>query len=213
VVRGKATFQSLSRSPLEGYFNSISYFRPDDKRQLFTHDFQRRLDGYDSIEVFRHHYDRAETDDLLSKIQYVDIKTYLTDDILTKVDRASMAVSLEVRAPMLDHKFMELVASIPSGLKLKNGTGKYILKKALEPVLPAEILYRPKQGFAIPLDVWFKRELKDMARRIILETDDGILDNRFLKKIWDQHQKGYHDRSALLWSALMFRKWQQAFCD
>jgi len=213
VIRGKATFQSLSRSPLEGYFNSVSYFRPDDKAKLFTGDFQRRLNGYDSIEVFRHYYDRAQTDDLLSKIQYVDIKTYLTDDILTKVDRASMAVSLELRAPMLDHKFMELAATIPSQLKLKDGTGKYILKKSLEPVLPKDILYRPKQGFAIPLGLWFKRELKDMAQQIILDTEDGILDKRFLKKIWDQHQKGYYDRSALLWATLMFRKWQQTFCD
>jgi asparagine synthase (glutamine-hydrolysing) len=211
VFRAKATFQSLSRSPLEGYFNSISYFRPDDKARLFSADFQERLAGYDSLEVFRHYYDRADTNDLLSKIQYVDIKTYLTDDILTKVDRASMAVSLEVRAPMLDHKFMECVASIPSGLKLRNGTGKYILKKALEPELPAEILYRSKQGFAIPLDQWFKRELKDMAYQIIVETRDGILEPRFLKQIWDQHQKSYYDRSALLWATLMFRKWQQTF--
>ncbi len=123
-----------------------------------------------------------------------------------------MAVSLEVRAPMLDHKFLECVASIPSGLKLRNGMGKYILKKALEPVLPAEILYRPKQGFAIPLDVWFKRELKEMAYQVIVETSDGILDRRFLRKIWDQHQKGYYDRSALLWATLMFRKWNQMFC-
>jgi asparagine synthase (glutamine-hydrolysing) len=159
----------------------------------------------------RDYYDRADTDDLLSKIQYVDIKTYLTDYILTKVDRASMAVSLEVRAPMLDHKFMECVASIPSGLKLKNGEGKYILKKALEPVLPQNILYRPKQGFAIPLDVWFRKELKDLAYNVILETDDGILDKKFLKKIWDEHQKGYYDRSALLWATLMFRKWRQVF--
>ncbi len=211
VFRAKATFQSLSRSPLEGYFNSISYFRPNDKSRLFSADFQARLAGYDSLEVFRHYYDRSDTNDLLSKIQYVDIKTYLTDDILTKVDRASMAVSLEVRAPMLDHKFMECVASIPSNLKLRNGTGKYILKKALEPKLPAEILYRSKQGFAIPLDQWFKRELKDMAHQIIVETTDGILEPRFLKQIWDQHQKGYYDRSALLWAALMFRKWQQTF--
>src|SRR5277367_5505858 len=211
VFRAKATFQSLSRSPLEGYFNSISYFRPDDKSHLFTADFQGRLGGYQSIEVLRQYYDRADTDDLLSKIQYVDIKTYLTDDILTKVDRASMAVSLEVRAPMLDHKFLELAAAIPSDLKLHRGTGKYILKKALEPVLPNEILYRSKQGFAIPLDVWFRRELKEMARQIILEEDDGILDKKFLSKIWDQHQKGYYDRSALLWSTLMFRKWRQMF--
>jgi len=213
VFRGKSTFQSLSRSPLEGYFNSISYFRPGDKSQLFTSAFQQRLGGYDSIEVFRHYYDRADTQDLLSKIQYVDIKTYLTDDILTKVDRASMAVSLEVRAPMLDHKFLELAASIPSSLKLNNGTGKYILKKSLEPVLPANILYRQKQGFAIPVDVWFRRELREMAHEIILKTEDGILDNRFLRKIWDQHQRGTYDRSALLWATLMFRKWHQTFVD
>jgi asparagine synthase (glutamine-hydrolysing) len=213
VVRGKATFQSLARSPLEGYFNSVSYFRPDDKAELFTPDFKKRLNGYDSIEVFRKYYDRAQTDDLLSKIQYVDIKTYLTDDILTKVDRASMAVSLELRAPMLDHKFMELAARIPSGLKLRNGTGKYILKKSLEPILPKEILYRPKQGFAIPLDTWFRRELKKTAQHILLDTEDGILNTHFLKKIWDQHQKGQYDRSALLWATLMFRKWQQAFYD
>jgi asparagine synthase (glutamine-hydrolysing) len=213
VFRGKSTFQSLSRTPLEGYFNSISYFRPGDKSQLFTADFQGQLAGYDSIEVFRHYYDRANTDDLLSKIQYIDIKTYLTDDILTKVDRASMAVSLEVRAPMLDHKFLELAAAIPSSLKLHNGTGKYILKKALEPVLPNNILYRQKQGFAVPLDLWFRRELKEMAHHVILETEDGILNNRFLRKIWDQHQRGTYDRSALLWSTLMFRKWQQTFCD
>jgi asparagine synthase (glutamine-hydrolysing) len=211
VFRAKATFQSLSRSPLEGYFNSVSYFRPDDKAKLFTSEFVNSLHGYDSFNVFQHYYNRADTDDPLSKIQYVDIKTYLTDDILTKVDRASMAVSLEVRAPMLDHKFMECAASIPSSLKLKNGVGKYILKKALEPVLPKDILYRPKQGFAVPLDVWFRRDLKDLAHQVILETDDGILDKRFLRRIWDEHQKGYYDRSALLWATLMFRKWRQVF--
>src|SRR5271156_5573379 len=143
MFRAKATFQSLSRTPLEGYFNSVSYFRRDDKLRLFRAEFQKRLAGYDSIEVLQRYYDRADTDDMLSKIQYVDIKTYLTDDILTKVDRASMAVSLEVRAPMLDHKFMECVAGIPSGLKLHNGTGKYILKRALENILPENILHRP----------------------------------------------------------------------
>lgn len=211
AFRAKSTFQSLSRSPLEGYFNSISIFRAHDKRHLFTPDFKDRLGGYDSLDVMRHYYDRAGTDDLLSRIQYVDIKTYLTDDILAKVDRASMAVSLEVRAPLLDHKILELAAAMPSSLKLRAGEGKYILKKALEPILPNDILYRAKQGFAIPLDLWFRRELKDSAYEIILESDDGILNKQFLRKIWDQHQKGYYDRSALLWSTLMFRKWEQTF--
>lgn len=211
IFRAKATFQSLSRSPLEGYFNSVSYFRKQEKACLFSADFAARLGDYDSLEVLREHYDRADTDDLLSKIQYVDIKTYLTDDILAKVDRASMAVSLEVRAPMLDHKFLELAASMPSSLKLRDGTGKYILKKAFESKLPSNVLYRPKQGFAIPLGVWFRRELKEMAHEVILGKEDGILDQRFLRKIWNQHQKGYYDRSALLWATLMFRKWQQTF--
>ncbi|HZH83721.1 MAG TPA: XrtA/PEP-CTERM system amidotransferase [Phototrophicaceae bacterium] len=212
IFRAKATFESLSRSPLEGYFNSISYFRPNDKTRLFAADFHKRLGGYNSLDLFRRYYDQADTNDPLTKIQYVDVKTYLTDDILTKVDRASMAVSLEVRAPFLDHKLLELAASMPSSFKLRNGVGKYILKKSLEPVLPRNILYRPKQGFAIPLDVWFKRELKEMAHSTILGTDDGILDRKFLATIWNQHQKGLYDRSALLWSVLMFRKWRQTFC-
>ena len=212
IFRAKATLESLSRSPLEGYFNSNSYFRPNDKARLLTADFRKQLGGYDSLDLFRRYYDQADTNDPLSKIQYVDVKTYLTDDILTKVDRASMAVSLEVRAPFLDHKLLELAASMPSSLKLRNGVGKFILKKSLEPVLPRNILYRPKQGFAIPLDVWFRRELKELGQSIIVETDDGILDRNFLARIWNQHQKGLYDRSALLWSVLMFRKWRQTFC-
>ena len=98
----------------------------------------------------KQYYDRADTTDLLSRIQYVDIKTYLADDILAKVDRASMAVSLEVRAPLLDHKLMETIAKIPSSLKLVGREGKYIFKKAMAPILKPDILYRQKQGFAVP---------------------------------------------------------------
>ena len=211
-LRAKATLQSLSRSPLEGYFNSVSVFRPDEKSRLFTPDFQRQLADYDSLDVLRKHYDEADTTDPLSRIQYVDIKTYLPDDILAKVDRASMAVSLELRAPILDHQLMELVASIPSDLKLRGRTGKYILKKAMEPLLPQDILYRPKQGFAIPLNRWFRRELKDLAYDLVIASNkDAILDGNYLSRIWKQHQAGTFDRSAYLWTVLMFRKWQQVF--
>jgi asparagine synthase (glutamine-hydrolysing) len=210
-LRAKATFQSLARSPLEGYFNSVSIFRPGEKNHLFTPEFRQALGGYDSIEVLRQYYDRADTDDLLSRIQYVDIKTYLTDDILAKVDRASMAVSLEVRAPLLDHPLMETVASIPSSLKLSGRTGKYIFKKAMAPLLDADIIERSKQGFAVPLDRWFRQELHDLAYQALFSRDDGILDRTFLKKIWDQHQKGQYNRSAHLWSVLMFRKWKETF--
>lgn len=211
MFRAKATFQSLSRSPLEGYFNSISIFRIDEKRQLLSRDFQASLAGYDSIEVLQHHYDRAGTDDPLSRIQYVDIKTYLPDDILAKVDRASMAVSLEVRAPLLDHQLMELMAKIPSSLKLRGTTGKYIFKKAMAGDLPKDILYRRKQGFAVPLARWFRGELRDLAREAIFSRDDGVLDKTYLKKVWDEHQKGTYDRSSHLWAVLMYREWREKF--
>jgi asparagine synthase (glutamine-hydrolysing) len=211
VFRGRATFQSLSRSPLEGYFNSLSIFRPDEKPRLFSSDFLRQVAGYDSISVFQKHYDNAGTDDPLTRIQYVDIKTYLPDDILTKVDRASMAVSLEVRAPFLDHHLMEMAATIPSSLKLRGTNGKYILKKTMSPTLPDDVLYRRKQGFAIPLDQWFRKEIKEMAYDNIIGQDDGILDPKLLGKIWKQHQSGQADRSPQLWAVLMYRKWRSAF--
>jgi asparagine synthase (glutamine-hydrolysing) len=211
IFRAKATFQSLSRNPLEGYFNSVSIFRPGEKSKLFQKDFENQLAGYDSIGVLRHHYERADTEDPLSRIQYVDIKTYLPDDILTKVDRASMAVSLEVRAPLLDHRLMEMVARMPSSLKLRGREGKYIFKKAMEPTLPHDILYRSKQGFAVPLAHWFRDELKEMAHETIFGVKDGILDPKYLEKIWTEHQRGTFDRSAYLWSVLMFRKWQKGF--
>lgn len=211
VFRAKATFESLSRSPLAGYFNSISIFRPADKQRLFTREFQDRLAGYDSLSVLQHYYDRAGTDDLLSRIQYVDTKTYLPDDILAKVDRASMAVSLEVRAPLLDHKLMERAATIPSSLKLRGRTGKYIFKKAIAKQVPAEVLERRKQGFAVPLNRWFRNELRDLTHEVLFGTEDGILDKAFLRKIWEQHQRNTYDRSSHLWATLMYRKWRMMF--
>jgi asparagine synthase (glutamine-hydrolysing) len=210
-LRAKATLQSMARSPLEGYFHEVSLFREDLKSRLFTGDFAQSLGDYDSREVLQHYYDHARTDDLLSRIQYVDIKTYLADDILAKVDRASMAVSLEVRAPLLDHVLMEFAAKIPSSLKLRGKNGKYILKKALESVLPPQTMKRKKQGFGVPLGQWFRNELKDVAHDAIFSHDDGILNPATLHAIWDEHQQGVYDRSPQLWAVLMFRKWRQAF--
>jgi asparagine synthase (glutamine-hydrolysing) len=210
IVRFKSTFQSLSRlSPIEGYFYGISSCPPAMKSRLLTDDIRRQLNGYDSADVLRCHYDRAEGADPLSRIQYVDMKTYLVDDILVKVDRASMANSLEVRCPLLDHKLMELIAQIPSGLKLNNGQGKYIFKKALTRVLPGEVLTRRKKGFSMPVAEWFRGELKDFAHAAMFREDDGVLSRPFLSQCWNQHQRGQRDWSALLWSVLMFKAWQE----
>jgi asparagine synthase (glutamine-hydrolysing) len=122
-----------------------------------------------------------------------------------------MAVSLEVRAPLLDHKLMELAARIPSSLKLRHMNGKYIFKKALHGLVPEETLTRRKQGFVIPLNAWFRKELKDLVEEKVLSVDDGLLNTQYLWQIWNEHQQGSRDRTAHLWSVLMFREWQNTF--
>jgi asparagine synthase (glutamine-hydrolysing) len=211
VFRAKSTFQSLARNPIEGYFHGISCCPPSMKNRLFSPDLGKQLAGYDSLDVLRYHYDRANTTDSLSRIQYVDIKTYLVDDILVKVDRASMAHSLEVRCPLLDHKLMELIAQIPSSLKLRNGQGKYIFKKSLQTILPPEVLNRRKKGFAMPVAEWFRGELREFAHDALFGRQDGLLNSAFLMNCWNQHQRGRRDWSALLWTTLMFRKWQEVY--
>lgn len=209
MFRAKSTFQSIARDPIEGYFYGISCCPPAMKSRLFHGDLLKRLNGYDSSDVLRHHYDRAGTSDPLSRIQYVDMKTYLVDDILVKVDRASMANSLEVRCPLLDHKLMELIAQMPSDLKLNGGRGKYIFKKSLETVLPNETLHRRKKGFAMPVAEWFRGELRESAHQTLFDTpDDGLLNRSFLMDCWQQHQRQRRDWSALLWCTLMFKTWQ-----
>jgi asparagine synthase (glutamine-hydrolysing) len=116
-----------------------------------------------------------------------------------------------VRCPLLDHKLMELIAQIPSGLKLRNGRGKYIFKKSLERVLPADILTRAKKGFAIPVAEWFRGELKDFTHEALFQRPDGALNGAFLMQCWNQHQRRQRDWSALLWTVLMFKAWQEAY--
>jgi len=212
VFRGKATFENLARSPVEAYFRSVSALRPELKAQIINEDLLHELADYDSLNVLRSYYEKADTADPLSRIQYVDIKTYLADDILVKVDRASMAHSLEVRAPILDHKLMELAASMPSALKLRGTNGKYIFKKALKRVLPDSVLYRPKMGFAVPLARWFRNDLKEFAHSAIFNRNsDSLLNPASVRLVWQEHQSGLRNRSTELWSVLMFRLWEQQF--
>jgi asparagine synthase (glutamine-hydrolysing) len=149
----------------------------------------------------------AQSEDCLSQVQYADLKTYLPGDILTKVDRASMARSLEVRVPLLDHDLVQWLATLPSSLKLRGREGKYIFKKALEPYLPREILYRPKMGFAVPLKNWFRGPLRDRIRQVVAKgdlVDTGMFDVGYLRTLVDQHQSGTSDHSSALWSLMMF---------
>ncbi|WP_454065105.1 asparagine synthase (glutamine-hydrolyzing) [Candidatus Nitrospira salsa] len=212
VFRGKATFENLSRSHIEAYFRSISAVRPEVKQQLLHRQVQESLGSYDTVNVLRSYYEKAHGADPIARILYVDVKTYMTDDILAKVDRASMAHSLEVRAPLLDHPFMELAARIPASFKLQGTTGKHIFKKALEGTLSHDILYRNKMGFAVPLERWFRVELKDIAHDMLFQ-DKGhpFLNMDTVGKLWKEHQSGLRNRATELWTVLMFRMWERQF--
>ena len=151
---------------------------------------------------------RFKYDSDLTNALNFDIHEYLPDCLLTKEDRASMAVSLEVRVPFLDHTLAEFAAKIPSELKVKGMEKKYILKKAFSDILPRKILYRKKQGFSVPLTHYFRNELRDFAyKEVFASQESDHYDRNFLEKLWQRHQKGQADYSRLFWSVIMFNLW------
>ena len=215
MLRAKTTFEAIARDSVEGYFHSVSLMSDAMRDKLFSINFRRELAGYRAIEVLRRHSRKAPVREGLSLVQYLDLKTYLVGDINTKVDRASMAHSLEVREPLMDHPLVEWLSGLPADFKLRNGEGKWLLKKALEPHLPAEILYRRKMGFAVPLAAWFRGPLRQRVRNAVLGgplLSSGYFDARFLRRLVDQHQQGLRDYSAPLWSLLMFDSFLRRVC-
>ena len=207
VLRAKSTFEALARDSVEAYFHSVSYLHDGMRDRLFSASFRRDLQGYAAVEVLKRHAARAPSDDPLSLVQYLDLKTYLVGDINTKVDRASMAHSLEVREPLMDHPLVEWLSGLPPSFKVRNGEGKYLLKKALEPYLPPGILYRPKMGFAVPLAAWFRGPLRQSIRNAVLGpvlADTGWFNVPHLRRLIDDHQSGISDNSTPLWTLMMF---------
>jgi len=216
VFRAKTTFEGMARTAVEAYFHSVSILRAPMRRQLFTDRFRQQLAGYTAEEVFRSHALRAATDDPLALIQYLDLKTYLVGDINTKVDRASMAHSLEVREPLMDHELVEWMATLPSSLKVRGQEGKFLLKKAMESSLPEDVLYRPKMGFAVPLARWFRGPLKQRIRQAVLGprlAETGWFNQDYLRQLVDAHQSGAADHSAPLWTVLMFEAFLRNVLD
>ena len=206
-LRAKTTFQAMAMDSVQAYHHSMSHLRADQRRALFSPTFQRSLGGYSALEVFRQHAQNAQTDDPLALIQYLDYKTWLIGDINTKVDRASMAHSLEVREPLMDHMLVEWLATLPSSLKIHAGEGKYVLKKAFEPLLPHDVLYRPKMGFSVPLASWLGGPLKQRMQESVLSPrmcDSGYFNTATLEALIKEHLGGHHDHSTALWMLIMF---------
>jgi asparagine synthase (glutamine-hydrolysing) len=205
-LRAKTTLEAIGRDAVDGYFHGVSITADRVRLPLYSGEFLARLDGYRAVEVLRSHAAKSPTRDPLSLIQYIDFKTYLPGDILVKVDRASMAHSLEVRAPLLDYSFVDWISGLPPGLKLHGAEGKYIFKKAMEPYLPERILYRPKMGFAVPLAAWLRGPLKERVRERLAgerATQGGIFDRAAVERLVRQHETGARDNSATLWALLV----------
>lgn len=213
VFRGKAFISNVARDPVDAYYFSVSALYGEEKRKLVSPAILDQIGDYRTRDLFYDLYRNAPADDHLSKIQYLDIKTYLCDDILTKVDRASMAVSLEVRCPILDHVFMEYAAKIPSKHKLKGKEGKHIFKKALKKYLPDDILYRKKMGFGVPVEEWLRKDLKDYSGNMVLngKASRQYLKTPMLEKFWREHQSGLRNRSTELWIIMMLNLWHKNF--
>jgi asparagine synthase (glutamine-hydrolysing) len=216
VFRAKTTFEGMARSAVQAYFHSVSILRGPMRDALFSSKLKSELAGYGAHEVFDFHAARAETDDPLALIQYLDMKTYLVGDINTKVDRASMAHSLEVREPLMDHKLIEWLATLPSSMKVRGQEGKALLKKAMEPMLPDAVLYRPKMGFSVPLAQWFRGPLKQRVRDAVLGerlASTGWFNRPYLQHLVDAHQSGASDYSAPLWTLMMFEAFLRKVVD
>ncbi len=206
-LRAKTTFQALAMDAAEAYQHSMSKLRADERSQLFSASLQRQLGGYQTVELFREHARAAGTDDPLALIQYIDYKTWLVGDINTKVDRASMAHSLEVREPLMDHELIDWLATLPSHMKIQGGEGKLVFKRGFEPLLPHDVLYRPKMGFSVPLAKWLRGPLANRMTSSVLSErmlGSGFFKESALRQIVDQHKSGRRDHSDALWSLIMF---------
>ena len=208
--RGASLLGSLSVSADTGFFISNSFFSQPLWDRLARDEFKQELSEYNPADITTDLYHAADTDNHLSKVLYTDIKSYLPGDILVKVDRMSMANSLETRAPILDYRVVEYAATIPANLKLKDQESKYILKKTMESLLTEETLYRKKMGFSVPLAQWLRHEISSIAEEKLLNPGSGLsefFDITEVKNIWQQHQSGERDYSSELWSMLVFELW------
>ncbi len=212
--KAQSLLGTLALEPDQAFYRTNCFFRQSIWNELVTGKFKQDTEGYDPSEITRHYYHQADSDDHLGKILYTDIKTYLPGDILVKVDRMSMANSLETRAPLLDYRVVEYAASIPSRLKLHGRDKKHILKRAFGQLLPEDILYRKKMGFSVPLAEWLRKEIRPLAEEIFGSDQDGlayIFNMEKVRSLWEIHCRGDNLYTQELWSMVVFELWWRSY--
>jgi asparagine synthase (glutamine-hydrolysing) len=208
-LRAKTTLLSLAGDSAEGYARALAYASPESRDSLYSDAFRRMRGSYRAEQPLLDLMREAPARSGLDRAQYADLKVWLPGDILTKVDRTSMAVSLESREPLLDHRLIEFAASLPESMRVRGGQGKWLLKHTMRRFLPDDILYRPKQGFVTPIAQWFRGPLAQTARDICASAtlaQTGWFDTRRLTGLVDEHLSGMADNSRTLWQLLMLEK-------
>lgn len=216
ITPGKNFLRNIALDPAARYVDSVTMFDEHAKRRLLTAASLRALQGYDATSEFRRLFNLPTSLERMDHLMYLDSKTYLPGDILAKVDRMSMAHSIETRAPLLDHKLIEFVQQIPSNLKLHGFETKYILKQAVQDLVPQEIIQRNKKGFSVPLRVWLKGELKELLQDTLGDQrtrERGLLNQRTVQTIIKEHLRGRRDHARTLWALLTLELWHRAFID
>jgi asparagine synthase (glutamine-hydrolysing) len=216
-AKGRNYLYNVSLDALDRYIDSISQYNALRKKSLYSRDLQSKLNGNSGASVYRKIANIPTTGNQIDNLLYLDSKTYLPGDILTKVDRMSMAASLEARVPLLDHELIEFVTQqIPPDLKMKGFETKYIFKKAMEGIVPAEILYREKQGFGVPIEEWINNELRARIHETLLERrtlERGYFEKSYILTLLDEHAKRRRDHSHALWILWMLELWHRRFLD
>jgi asparagine synthase (glutamine-hydrolysing) len=213
---GKNFLRNVALDADERYIDSISYFDEEKKRGLLSSEFLRAISNRDSSEEFMRIYAAPASKERIDHLLYLDSKTYLPGDIMTKVDRMSMAHSLEAREPLLDHKLIEFVAQIPASFKLRGSETKSILKRAVRGLIPDEIIDRKKQGFGVPIKKWFKKDLREMLIDTLTGSraqQRGYFNPGAVEAILDEHMRGRRDNSRHLWGLLTLELWHRQFID
>ena len=208
-LRARATLASLSKSGAEGYAEAVGVTGPDQRARLFNDAAIRALGDHVAETRYWQAMAEAPARERLDRAQYADLKIWLPGDILTKTDRMSMAVSLEAREPLLDYRLVEFAASLPAAMRVKGGTGKAILKQAMERYLPQDILYRPKMGFVTPVSHWFRGALTEQARALAHSgtlARTGWFDMAEIERVVAAHQSGRRDHGRLIWQFFMLEK-------
>ena len=213
---GKQFLRNISLTGGARFADSLSYFSADAKQGLLSGEAKRVLNGRDSTAAFEQIFAEPRAAEQIERLLYLDSKTYLAGDILTKVDRMSMAHSIEARVPLLDQNLIEFVQTIPANFKLRGQTTKYILKQAMADFIPSEIINRPKMGFGVPLRKWLNNELREMLHDTL--TDEtarqrGLLNPQAVQSLLEEHERGRRDNSLHLWGLLTLELWHRSFID